>query len=63
MKYINIADTLSENLENEYFIKENQRLYKNITLLIISISLILGIVYKRILYLDKKAAYVAAFLY
>lgn len=61
LKEVNLANNkvfsmyLIENLENEHFIKENQRLYKNITLLIISISLILGIVYKRMLYLDKKA--------
>lgn len=46
---------LIENLEHERFAKENERLYKNMTLLIISMLLILGFAYKRMLYLDKKA--------
>ena len=46
---------LIENLEHERFAKENERLYKNMTLLVISMLLILGAAYKRMLYLDKKA--------
>lgn len=46
---------LIESLENERYITENENLYRNITLLFISILIILGISYKRIQYLDKKA--------
>ena len=46
---------LIESLENERYITENESLYRNITLLFISILIILGISYKRIQYLDKKA--------
>lgn len=58
---INIANNkvfsmyLIENLEHERFAKENEKLYKNITLLIIGMVSILGIVYKRMVYLDKKS--------
>lgn len=46
---------LIENLENEYFIKENEKLYRNITLLTLFMLLILGFSYRRMIYLDKKA--------
>ena len=46
---------LIENLENEYFTKENEKLYRNIFLLILLMVLILGVSYKRMLYLDKKS--------
>ncbi|WP_407535925.1 GGDEF domain-containing protein [Cetobacterium somerae] len=46
---------LIENIEHERFAKENEKLYKNIAFLIISMVLILGAAYKRMLYLDKKA--------
>ncbi|MCQ9626155.1 GGDEF domain-containing protein [Cetobacterium somerae] len=46
---------LIENLEHERFAKENERLYKNMILLVISMLFILGVTYKRMLYLDKKA--------
>lgn len=46
---------LIENLEHERFAKENEKLYKNITLLIVAMILILGAVYKRMVYLDKKS--------
>ena len=46
---------LIESLENERYITENENLCRNITLLFISILIILGISYKRIQYLDKKA--------
>ena len=58
---INIANNkvfsmyLIENLEHERFAKENEKLYKNITLLIVAMVLILGAVYKRMVYLDKKS--------
>lgn len=58
---INIANNkvfsmyLIENLEHERFSKESEKLYKNITLLIVAMFLILGAVYKRMVYLDKKA--------
>ena len=46
---------LIENIEHERFARENEKLYRNITFLIISMILILGVAYKRMLYLDKKA--------
>lgn len=58
---VNIANNkvfsmyLIENLEHERFAKENEKLYKNITLLIIGMVSILGVVYKRMIYLDKKS--------
>lgn len=61
LERINIANNkvfsmyLIEKLEHERFAKENEKLYKNITLLIVAIFLILGAVYKRMVYFDKKA--------
>lgn len=46
---------LIENLEHEQFSKENEKLYRNIALLLLSVFFILIFAYKRILYLDKKA--------
>ncbi|MEG0237263.1 GGDEF domain-containing protein [Cetobacterium sp.] len=46
---------LIENLEHERFAKENEKLYRNIAVLLISIIIILGTSYKRIKYLDNKS--------
>lgn len=46
---------LIKNIEHERFARENEKLYKNILFLILSMVLILGAAYKRMLYLDKKA--------
>lgn len=46
---------LIENLEYEHFAKENERLYKEVIFLIITIFVILIISYKKISTLNKKA--------
>ncbi|MGL5279630.1 MAG: GGDEF domain-containing protein [Cetobacterium sp.] len=44
-----------ESLKHEHFAKENRKLYRNITLLITTMLIMLGILYKQMQYLDKKS--------
>ena len=46
---------LIENLERERFAQENERLYKNIALLVLSMLAILGISFERVKFLEKKS--------